>query len=925
MQPAFVGRERELAAIAGLGRAQDDPKRVLLVVLTGPPGIGKTRLLAEARERMSGQALFDVVGFEPEREVPLAAARDLLKALDVFPSTASPEAAMELLQVFEAAHRGLADAGRALLVIDDLQWVDERTRALCHYLIRASAGSDQALGVLAAGRGGPVTSAFHGSIVHVVGAVGRVESIDLEPLDEEAGVEMVRSLWGDVESAASRVWRMAAGSPYWIEVLARDRGVDVRRDVPSVARPSDVDASDLMDILAAAGRPESPVGLARFAGWDGARTARAVDVLVDAGIVLARAGTVAFSHDLVRAAARAEVAPDRMRELHARWAALLLETAGDTDDVMILRAALEHRVAAGLDPVALAVRVATSPRRRWLGNDGVAMLRTMAAATSTEHPDRVRLLRSIATLAAETGDHQAAFDGWSGLADELRDGVERTDAIIAAGQAAAELRRMPDARQCVERGRRGDPTEVQVVELDALDARVAVWLEHRGSDGWSIAARAVEGARRLAIGAGGGDHLDERQRRAYIDALEIAFESTIQAEAPGDVTELADELIAVSRGFGDAAHLRALYHMGVAQDTAGAMRASAQRFRQVWNEANKRSLPPIAVDAGFFLVQKHIQLGEVDEAARVLVGVRDLADRIGDLGRFRARTRMTPWEIEFLNGRRRQALDGLMEGLANQPDPHHRIAFHQASALWLARLDGPAAANEVTRHLAAGRRHAIEARCPRCRLGFEIAAAEASARIAEARAARLTLDAWATERPEPIPLDQVWRIWVDGLIAAAEGRSGDAVDHLAAAEARAERMELHLDALLIRLDRGRVLADVDRAVAATVLRDVAARSMEMGAPAFASIAERSLRRLGVRTWRRGSADVEAGFGRLSPREREVATLIAAGATNPEIAAELFVSRKTVERHVSNVLAKMNVRNRAELAGRFAPTNEGGTG
>jgi DNA-binding NarL/FixJ family response regulator len=57
---------------------------------------------------------------------------------------------------------------------------------------------------------------------------------------------------------------------------------------------------------------------------------------------------------------------------------------------------------------------------------------------------------------------------------------------------------------------------------------------------------------------------------------------------------------------------------------------------------------------------------------------------------------------------------------------------------------------------------------------------------------------------------------------------------------------------------------------------------------------------------------------LSRREREIAQLVASGVSNPDIARSLFLSRKTVERHVSNILAKTGARNRTQLASLVSP-------
>jgi DNA-binding NarL/FixJ family response regulator len=93
----------------------------------------------------------------------------------------------------------------------------------------------------------------------------------------------------------------------------------------------------------------------------------------------------------------------------------------------------------------------------------------------------------------------------------------------------------------------------------------------------------------------------------------------------------------------------------------------------------------------------------------------------------------------------------------------------------------------------------------------------------------------------------------------------------------------------------------------------------VGQPAFARICRDLLRHAGAPT-RRGRGDTEAPehlrAAGVTSREMDVLVLLAGGLSNAEIAARLFLSRRTVDTHVAHLLAKTGARGRAELRGRL---------
>jgi DNA-binding NarL/FixJ family response regulator len=153
-------------------------------------------------------------------------------------------------------------------------------------------------------------------------------------------------------------------------------------------------------------------------------------------------------------------------------------------------------------------------------------------------------------------------------------------------------------------------------------------------------------------------------------------------------------------------------------------------------------------------------------------------------------------------------------------------------------------------------------------------------------------------------------------VALDAGEPGSAAEHALSSADSAEGIGAVVEAALSRTLAGRALAQAgDADQAGAELSQAAAALDACGATRYRDAAEQELRKQGHRIHRQTRAvdPGGGGIGSLTERELEVARLVVDRKTNAEIAAELFLSVKTIESHMRNLFHKLGVPSRIEVA------------
>jgi DNA-binding CsgD family transcriptional regulator len=905
--PLLVERDGELAVLERLlTDARSGAGSVLLI--EGSAGIGKTTLLAAARERAgdSGMRVLHARGTELEREYPLGVARQCLEPairpdadrerllqgaarlagpilLDV-PGTleATPVGILHGLYWLVA---NLADEAPVLLVVDDAHWADEPSLRFLAYVARRVASLPIAL--LIAAR--PTEEA-------ALAAIGDDPSTTrIEP--PALGLEGVGRLLrehGAVDDAFARACHDATGgNPFLLEELVRALSAD---GVPFTA----VGAERVTEVTPPTVARAVAATLARL-GPEATALARAAAVLGDgigldaaaelAGVPLEQATTAAtelvrsgllddatpmqFRHPMLTGAVRAGLSTYDRAAAHARAAELLrargaaperialqllhAPPAADANVVSELRLAAEHareRGAPATAAVLLLRAVAEPPEPALLGE---VLFELGRVELATGAPDAAEHLQqahrragdaavrghALVLLAQSIPGEMTARRRLIELVEEALPGAERRDREVAMRLRAV--------------------LALEGVGVDATPAGntlgEAVFLGHvvfgrMGPD--ATAAEIADIAGRAA-----------RQVDGLLDdgAASLAFTGMILglrwADRLDEAERLLDRAIAVARRRGST------IDFGSAMTLRAVVRRRAGRLHDA--EADARVALAAALGPEWYFARGVVPLvGSLLDQGRVAEARRELADVVAD-EEIPDSPPMTPvllarmW-VEAAEGEHVSALADWREAVQR--------AGRGVNAGWIEDLV-----------VVAGVHHAR---------GDQSAAAAAAAQALE------LARRWDT----PGAIGQA--LHAQALIAGPD----TSLDTLRSAVDLLERSPARVVHARACVTFGGALRRRGRRVdSRAVLREGYEIALACGADALAETARSELRASGIRLQREPVSGADA----LTPSERRIAEMAADGLSNAEIAQELFLTVKTIEMHLTRAYRKLDVRRRAQLA------------
>lgn len=920
----IVGRGAECTRIAALV----NPPAPFALVIDGEAGIGKSRLWAFAVETAVARDMEVLSWTASHAEHGLAFAglaglldRDLIGTLDALaaprrraieialgridPGAPPPEPGLVGLALVDII-RTLAANTALLIGLDDLQWCDPATEEALAFAARRLR-SERVIFVLARRSGGRESQP--GSL-ELTFPSDRSERISLGPLTIGALGRLVADRLGTAypRPLLVRLHEACAGNPF--VALEMGRALAARSSEPGPGEPFPVAAEGgplVRDHLATLGRTArqalltvalssqpTPRLLQRVLG---AEAIAAVDEAVEKGVIIAEGPRLKPAHPLFASIVYADAPPGVRR-------ALRLTLAEGTDDPVERAVHLAAAVDEG-DPSVVGVLEAAARTALQRGAPSVAAdLFERSAGHAPEADLRATLLIEAASARVAAGDTDRAAAALRNLLASLPSGRRRAEALLLLGEIVY-FDRPPDALPILVEAldhSDGDPI---------LEATVHCYIGGMADSDPEVSYRssmaAVEILTALGVDADRDLLACALLQRAY--AWLLAAERFAEADidrAIGLLSATGDSYVA--RRAREIAE-RCLFHAGRFREARALDEAEYARLADLGDVGR---LPPLAQSLA--IVEQ--LMGDWEGARRHARECLELVEQGEEV--WRGRALLAQARVFAYDGDLDAARSMALEALAREEDAGDRWegAIFEA-LLGFVELSVPNA-RAALGHLLRTEEYAdaMGVVLPST-LRYLGDLVEAAVLVGDLDLAERVLSERLEAVASRIPLP-----WIVGITARARGLLARAHGDRALAVGLFDRSAEILDAVGIPLEHARTvlvrgethLHAGRRRMGRTDIEAALGTFRRLGATAWARRAEADLRRISGKTSSRWS---------LTPSERSVADLAAAGQSNREIANQLVLSVRTVESHLASAYRKLGVRSRAQLVSALAREPEHG--